>query len=307
MSKTAPTPRRISRAAALDESALADGAFVAELFDHAAETLLAHPLRQGGVVNLPDRGRLLMTGDIHDHALNFRRVIHLAKLDKSETNYLVLHELIHGPGRINGRDLSVRLLARAAALIAQYPEQVFVLLSNHELAQYLGESILKDSASVVEAFDDGIDFLYGDDAEAVRQAMHRLIRAMLPAVRCANGILCSHSLPAPRKIDLFDPTLLERVPNETDLADDGSAYLMVWGRHHTQKVADELAGAWGVRVFVLGHQLAEMGFETPGSNMLILASDHDHGQALPIDLGKTYTRDELVEQLVPLAGVKASM
>src|SRR5690606_37420306 len=111
------------------------------------------------------------------------------------------------------------------------------------------------------------------------------------------------SLPAPRKIDVFDPGVLDRLLTEEDLQAGGSAHLMVWGRHHTQKVADELGEAWGVNLFVMGHQPAEMGYETEGQTMLVLASDHEHGVALPIDLGRTYTRDELVRQIVPLAAV----
>ena len=136
--------------------------------------------------------------------------------------------------------------------------------------------------------------------------MRGFIHSFPMAVRCANGVMCCHSLPAPRKIETFDKSLLDRLPTDEDLTSQhggGDAYLMVWGRHHTQKVADELAEAWGAEVFVLGHQPAEMGYETQGQTMLILASDHEHGVALPIDLSRRYTRDELVEEIVPLAAV----
>ncbi|MEM9160524.1 MAG: FMN-binding glutamate synthase family protein, partial [Verrucomicrobiota bacterium] len=36
----------------------------------------------------------------------------------------------------------------------------------------------------------------------------------------------------------------------------GSAYDMVWGRHQNKKITEELAEAWGVEVFVVGHQPA---------------------------------------------------
>lgn len=78
---------------------------------------------------------------------------------------------------------------------------------------------------------------------------------------------------------------------------------MVWGRSHTQEVADHLAAAWGVRLFVMGHQPADEGHLAEGDTMLVLASNHAHGVALPLDLSRTYTRDELVERLLPLAGV----
>jgi hypothetical protein len=58
-----------------------------------------------------------------------------------------------------------------------------------------------------------------------------------------------------------------------------------------------------VELFVLGHQHADMGWEEIGESVLILNSDHDHGVALPVDLSKRYTRDELIEQILPLAAV----
>lgn len=282
---------------------LRDPRVVCEVFERAAKLNVEDPKRRGGVIEMPSQGRLLMTGDLHDHGLNFHRLLKLAGLDRKRTNFLVLHEVIHGPARINGRDLSIRTLARVAALKCQYPEQVLTLQSNHELAQMIGEGIVKDGANSVEAFDAGVEMLFGDDAPAVREAMNRFIRSHPLAIRCPRGVFCSHSLPAPRKIDVFDPSVLDRACTDDDLKVGGSAYLMVWGRHHNQRVADELAAAWKANVFVMGHQPAEMGYEEEGQTMLILASDHDHGVALPIDLSREYTRDDLINELVPLASV----
>jgi hypothetical protein len=300
---------------------LRDPEVVIDLFIRAGQFNLRDPVRYGACVELSGPGRLLMTGDLHDNGLNFHRILKLARLDESHDNRLVLHEVIHGPARINGRDLSIRMLARVAALKTLYPEQVFLLQSNHELAQLIGEPIVKDSHSVIESFDAGVDFLYDDRADDVRAAMNTYLRSLPLAVRCDNGVFCCHSLPSPRKIEQFDKTILDRVPTDHDLrqtrggsggseattpqggAAGGSAYHMVWGRHHNQKVADELAQAWRTRVFVMGHQPAEMGYETEADTILILASDHDHGVALPIDLARSYNRDELIGELIPLASV----
>ena len=91
---------------------------------------------------------------------------------------------------------------------------------------------------------------------------------------------------------------------KTDLqGPNGSAHLMVWGRRLTQELADDLGEQWGVKVFVVGHQGVEMGYEECGDSMLIINSHHAHGVAVPIDLSKTYTRDSLMEEVVLLAGV----
>jgi hypothetical protein len=244
-----------------------------------------------------------MTGDLHDNGINLQRILKLAALHTGPDRHLVLHEIIHGRYKVNRRDLSVRTLARVAAIQLEFPGRVHVMLANHELAQLGGEGILKDGVSVVEAFDEGLDFIYAEKADVVRAAMLGYIRSLALAVHCPNGVLCSHSLPAPRRIHLFDEKVLDRALGDEDFRSGGAAYDMVWGRNHTQDLADVLAQAWGVRVFLMGHQPAETGYEPEGSNMLVLASDHEHGVAVPLDLAKPYDRDAVIGQIVPLASV----
>lgn len=288
-----------------DELHLADPRIVIDLFRRATDANLTTAARDGALVRLPSRGQLVMTGDLHDHLPNLNRILKFAALHRGPDHFLILHEMIHGPTLINGRDLSIRTLARVAAVIIQYPGQVLLLLSNHELAQFGGEGILKDSISVVEAFDAGVEFLFDDRADEVRAAMNGFIRSMPLAVTCPNGVFCCHSLPSPRRMRSFDATVINRLPTDNDLGPNGSANLMVWGRNHSQQVADELGEAWGAKLFVMGHQPAEMGYEIEGNSMLVLASDHDHGMVLPIDLSRSYGLDDLVGQIVPLAAVVA--
>lgn len=273
------------------------------LLHRAAEALDQHPLRQGNRIRLPSHGHLLITGDLHDNRLNFHRIVKLADLDAGDDRHLILHEVIHGKDRINNADLSVRMLANCADLVLKYPGRVHILQSNHELAQYRGEGITKDGQSVCDAFDDGLEFLYHEHADEVRDAAHEYIRALPLAVHCDNGLMVSHSLPAPRRIEEFDKSILDRVSTDEDILPRHSAYDMVWGRHQNKKITDELAEAWGVKAFVVGHQPAEMGYELVADNTLILASDHEHGVALPVDLAQTYDRDDLLDHLRPLNSV----
>lgn len=273
---------------------------VVDLLEDAAQAMTECPHRRGSCVHL-QHGRVVMTGDLHDHVLNLGRILPLARLEQNPDHHLILHEIIHGHRRVNGRDLSLRSLLRVASLVRLFPHQVHVLLSNHELAQVRSEGILKDGVSLVEAFDEGLEFLYGDEASEVRVALGRFVGAYPLAVKCSNGVLCAHSLPSPRVMETFDPTVLDRVLDPKDLRSGGSAHQMVWGRYLSQNVADKLAAAWGVQQFVLGHQPAEYGYETQAQSVLILASDHDRGMALPMDLREPVKdRDELIAKLVPL-------
>ena len=278
---------------------------VIKVFDQAAAANLNSPLRRGATVHLPNHGRLVMTGDLHDHGVNLQRILKLARLDESPDHHLVLHEVIHGQRRVNGADMSILTLARIAAMKLRFPDQVHLMQSNHELAQIGGEGISKGGHDVAKIFDEGLDFIYESSVKAVRNALARYIRSLVLAVKCANGVFTSHSLPSAHAMRRFDPTVIDRVPTDVDLSFKGSAYDLVWGRRHGQKIADVLAKSWNTRLFVLGHQAAQDGHFAQGESMLIIDSSHDDGVALPIDLAKTYTRDELIDQLVPLASVVA--
>lgn len=280
-----------------------DATAVCHLFDQAAEASLDSAVRDGGIALLPPVGCVIMTGDLHDNGLNFRRILKLAKLHKLTENHLVLHEIIHGSHFVNGADMSIRTLIQVAALKLEFPNRVHLMHANHELAQLGGEGILKDGVSIVEAFDDGVDFMFGTDADFVREAMKRFIRSFLVAVKTPNGCLLSHSIPSQRHIDGFDLSVLERVPTEKDLSSQGDVYKMVWGRYQNDEVMDYLKKEWGVRHFITGHQPAEMGYEIQGKSMIILASDHNHGVALPINLSKVYEFNELIDAIVPLASI----
>lgn len=283
-----------------------DAASVAAVLHHCAASLRDHPLRRGASIHLPAEGRLTVTGDLHDNGFNLERVRRVAQLNASPDHHLILHEVIHGDNLVNGADLSIRTLAQVADLHNRFPTQVHLLQSNHELAQYLGEGIQKDGLAVVEAFDHGLSDLYGDAAEDVAEAVRAYVRGLPLCVRVAPpagealGLFVSHSLPAPRRIEPFDKTVIDRDLDDADLQPRGSAYDMVWGRHHNRKILDELADAWGVSCFLLGHQPAELGWETVAGRALVLASDHQNGVAVPLDLGRAWTIEAVAEQAVML-------
>ncbi len=278
--------------------------FVCRLFDLAAERNHNAALRNGACIEVDGPGRITVGGDIHDHRTNFIKLIRLAELHRDPGHQLVLQEMVHGEKLYNGRDLSYRMVAEAAQLQLRAPDRVHVLLSNHELAQVTGEDILKHGVSSVEAFHMGLEYVFGEDCDGVHESFEAYVRSLPLAVRCRNGVMFAHSLPSPRKRELFDPLVLTRALTETDFAGpNGSAYLMVWGRNLTQDWAEDLASLWGVDQFVLGHQRADMGYELIGDSMIVMASDHNHGIAMQIDLSESYTRPQLTECIYPLGAM----
>lgn len=288
---------------------LNDASQVVRLFREAANVLRASLLRRGCCVHLPSRGRLLATGDLHDNPEHLRRILTLARLDASPDHHVVLHEMIHGDRHINGMDFSYRMLARAAELVVQHPQQVHPLLANHELAQMTGKGVSKGAGNSVELFNAALEYVFSDACDDVAQAINLFIRAMPLTLksesRSAGGVLCAHSLPGDSSMTRFDLDVLERELTDADYAGpNGAAYAMVWGRKRTEgATTEQLAARWNVKLFCLGHEHAETGIEMRGSRIIILNSDHARACALPIDLAAVPSAEEAMMMAVPLSSV----
>jgi hypothetical protein len=88
-----------------------------------------------------------------------------------------------------------------------------------------------------------------------------------------------------------------------DVVRPGSAYLLTWGRKHSQELLDKMAKLLDADTFVLGHQSQEQGWSQAGDNLIIIASDHNFGCLLDINLDKKYTIEQLIDAIVPLASI----
>jgi len=270
----------------------------------AAQLNREDPNRHGSLLTFGSAGQLVMTGDLHGNLRNFEKLQRFCRLNRSPARSVILHELIHEEPETNDQpDLSIDLLVRAAAWKCEFPDNVFFLQSNHELAQLLGQEITKGGRSVLRDFDRGVAVRYGDDVDIVLKGVHDYLGSLPLAARTANGIFMAHSLPDPMALDEFDPTVLEREPTAADLAPGGSAYSLVWGRFHSAGAADYLAERLDAEVFLVGHTPQEDGYAKVG-RLLILASDHAHGVFLPIDLSRHYTADQLERNIRKFVSVE---
>jgi hypothetical protein len=275
---------------------------VERTFLEAARALRESPWRHGCCERLPRRGTLLATGDVHDYPGHLEAILMLADLDAGPDRHVTLHELIHGDRTVNRMDLSYRTLLRVADLVLAYPGQVHPLLANHEIAQCFRMRVSKGAGDQVEMFDDGLDFVFGDDAQSVADAINTFIRAMPLALRCDNGLFLAHSVPA----EAFDAAELERELTDADYASPGGiAWRFTWGRVHAPSHIGEVRGALGATLLVLGHVKAEMGAASPAPGVLILNSDHEHGAVVPLDLvADAPSADDAVAAMVPLGAYR---
>jgi hypothetical protein len=261
-------------------------------------------LRSGNLIELPSKGSLIITGDLHGHRRNFERIVTYADLANNPDRHVILQELIHGgPEDMCGGCMSYKLLFDAVRYQLAFPLQVHIILSNHDTAFILDSEVMKDGREMNRAMSLALEREYKEAGAEIIQAMKQYLFSQPLAVRCANRIWISHSLPADRFVDKFDPAIFEKALQIEDITRPGSAYILTWGRNMSQNVIDKMAKLLDVEIFVVGHQQQEQGWAKAGRNLLILASNHNHGHLLSINLEKAYNIEQLIGALVPLASI----
>jgi hypothetical protein len=269
--------------------------------------------RAGSVDVITAPGSLIATGDLHDNPMHLQALLRAANLSQesassdADLRHLVLHELIHGDRLINTMDFSYRTLAQIARLKVRFPEHVHVLLGNHELAQFKGSGILKDGIRCVEAFNAGVEYVFGADAAHVHEAIRDFVTSMPIALRCGTprgDIVIAHSLPPPHAIETFDHSILTRSLEESDYEPrTGAAHIMVWGRGHDAATLRAFQERFGAFMFILGHEKVEEGARYLDPSTIVLNSDHVGGAYLPIDLSNPKHAADAVQDAVKLLDV----
>ncbi len=283
---------------------MTNAATAAEVFKEAARLSREDPLLNGSLLVFPPYGQVVMTGDLHGHRRNFEKLRQYCALQHAGARHVVLHEIIHEDVEtLGGQDNSHHLFLEVARWKCEFPDQIHFLLSNHELAQVQRHEITKNGRVVTQAYEDSVLEAYGTGGDDVLAAMEEFILAFALAGRTANRVFLSHSLPSARDLATFDPTLLTRATQTLDLQERGSAHALVWGRYQTEAVLEALQEMLDVDYFICGHQPQEQGYKVIHDRMLILASEHNHGVFLPLDLKKPATMDALTRHIRPFAGV----
>lgn len=281
---------------------------IIEAFSSASDENKSSALRNGQVVNLPAEGEVWMTGDIHDHRTNFNKLIAHADLGGNPQRHLVLHELIHGdhfdPA---GAEDSWRMLYQAAELKCEQPNQVHFLLANHDLAQIHGEGIMKSGLSVCEAFYKGLKRDMPKDYHKINVALTEFLLSLPLAIRAPNGLFFCHSIPNDEQLQNFDYTIFDRELTAADYKRrTGPVYQLIWGRKTTPAGATQFSQHVHAKLLVTGHQPQEMGYAINGQRHLIIASDHNQGVFLPVDLSEEYDVETLVGRLRKFVSIDLS-
>jgi hypothetical protein len=280
---------------------------VVETFGAAGDENNLSPLRAEQVVHLPEQGQVWMTGDIHDHRTNFSKLIAAANLAEHPQRHLVLHELIHGDHfDQSGAEDSWRILYQAAELKCNFPNQVHFLLANHDLAQIHGEGIMKAGLSVCEAFNAGVKRDFASAGTMVTVAITEFLLSLPLAIKCPNGLLFCHSLPTDEQIQKFDFSVFDRPLEPADYKRrTGPVYQLIWGRNVTPAGVDQFTQQMDARLIITGHQPQDNGYFVNGDKHLIIASDHNQGVFLPLDLDEQYDMEGILARMTKFIALGA--
>jgi len=277
---------------------------ILDLLKSGMEAGIADKFRRGNVIHLPAEGSLIATGDLHGHRRNFERIVAFADLANHPDRHVLLQEIIHGgPEDAQGGCLSYKLLFDVVRYKVDFPDRVHVIMGNHDTAFINHSEVMKDGREMNRAMCSALEREFKDNGAEVELATRQYLFSQPLAVRCDNRIWMSHSLPNDRSIDKFDPAILGKQLKINDVVRPGSAYLLTWGRKHSQALLDNMVRLLDADIFILGHQPQEQGWCRAGRNLLIIASNHNHGCLIPIDLAKSYTVEQLVESIIPLASL----
>ena len=278
---------------------------IIDLLKDGAHANKADQFRQGNLITLPADIRVVVTGDIHGHRRNFERILAFANLAENPKTHIILQEIIHGGTKDeDGNCLSYELLFDVVRYKIKFPDRVHILMSNHDTAFISNCEVIKDCKEMNQSMRLALEKQFQQSACDIIKAIEKFLLSEPLAAKTENRIWLSHSLPGNRYLEKFDPDILKKELQLDDVTRPGSAYLLTWGRNHSQKTLNKTADLLDVDTFILGHQAQPQGFSQAGENLIIIASDHNHGCLLPIDTAKKYTTAELLESIVPLASIE---
>lgn len=275
-----------------------------ELCEKGIELNYSAKHRKGNIIHLPDSGKVVITGDLHGHRRNFEKISAFADLDSNPDTYLIFQEILHGgPEDKSGGCLSFELFMEILDYQLKHPNQVILVMGNHDTAIIGNGDVMKGGKEMNQALKAAMKRHFQDNYQQVILKLKAYLLSQPIGVRCDNRIWISHSLPANRFVDGFDMGIFDKQLGLEDVVRQEPLYQLTWGRRHSQETLDKMAQMLDVDFFVLGHQPQDQGWSQAGSNLIILGSDHNHGCLMNIDLAKKYCIDELANSIVMLASI----
>jgi hypothetical protein len=274
---------------------------VVQTFELANRANRNTPAQRGNLIELSaeSAAELMVTADLHGNRLNFERIVRHADLDGYPQRHLLLQEVCHGGPTYphTSACMSHLLLEDVAQLKVQYPERVHFVLGNHELAEIVDFPISKANRMLNLSFRCGLQEMYGEQADRVREASLAFLRSCPLAARLASGVFICHSAPDRVDEESFDVSVFERPLTEADLTPEGAAFRMVWGRDFRPENASAFARMVNATVLVHGHEPCPQGYRIPNDHQIILDCCGPRATFLMLSIDEPTAHSEVVQRV----------
>lgn len=250
--------------------------------------------RVGDLIEFPEDGDVIIMGDLHGNRHNFRKVVKAANLAENPKRHLIVQEATH-TWEVT-EDRSFLLHEEIAFLKSEFPDQVHIILGNHELSELTGKEILKGGICYNILFREGMKKNYGPYYDKVKELFDDYIRTMPLACRAKNGIFICHSTPPQKYIPHYTLSFF-RKGSGSQKKDKVLAENLVWGRDLSQEAADAFAKNVKSKIIIVGHTACKQGFQVPNSRHIILDSKGLYATSLHFRLDKKYNQKGLVKNI----------
>jgi len=143
----------------------------------------------------------------------------------------------------------------------------------------------------------GINEMYGEAGERVRDAYLDFLASCPLAVRLPAGIFISHSCPDRCDREPFDASVLERSLSSADYKTGSAAFKLVWGRDFRAANADAFARQVGAELLIHGHEPCEEGYSAPNKRQVILDGCGSQATYLMLPVGAKLSQGDVIERI----------
>ena len=261
----------------------------------------------GRVRILPEAGQLLVSTDLHGNREDFERLLGIfATLrkradDPSTVHWALLGDLVHGPStaatmrfpeRLGYRDESPALVEALIVLREEFPDNVHLVLGNHDHGHVGGPHTSK-------FYIDEVDALEGRMSEDAIARMHALFESALLALAAPCGLLLCHGSPDEQltSLEQLDGAPLRHDPDPARGA-MLRALLTSYGQSGpvTERMLRQISRPdLDLRVVVHGHDVDLDGWYTEGGNQacpVLFGAPPRNRRYIVVDLGARYEKAE---------------
>jgi len=243
-------------------------------FGKAADANRRTASRRGNVIVITPEvaDEVMVAGDLHGHRRNFNLIKKIADLDTHPKRHLVLQEVCHGGPTYaeNGGCMSHTMLEDVAALKLKYPERLHFILGNHELAELTDYPIQKNKQMLNLTFRLGLQQMYGEAADEVRESFMPFLQTSPLAVKLPRKVFISHSVPEKCDEQPFDKTIFSRQLDPDEFWEQSGVFQLVWGRDYRQENAEAFAELVDAKVLINGHDPCPEGYNKPNDLQLVI-------------------------------------